>query len=72
MQEKGGWIYIMTNRPSGVLYIGVTADLVRRVYELRTGAVKSFSKKYNLARLVYFERHEDILIAIARENAMKK
>jgi putative endonuclease len=72
MEPKGGWVYIMTNRPNGVLYIGVTADLIRRVYEHRTGAVKSFSKKYNLERLVYFERHEEILLAIAREKAMKK
>ncbi len=72
MQEKGGWVYVMTNRPFGVLYIGVTADLVRRAYEHRTGAVISFSKKYNLERLVYFERHEEIVSAIAREKAMKK
>jgi len=72
MEPKGGWVYIMTNRPFGVLYIGVTADLIRRVYEHRTGAVKSFSKEYNLSRLVYFERHEEILLAIAREKAMKK
>jgi putative endonuclease len=72
MEPKGGWVYIMTNRPFGVLYIGVTADLIRRAYEHRTGAAKSFSKRYNLARLVYFERHEDILMAIAREKAMKK
>jgi len=72
MEPKGGWVYIMTNRPFGVLYIGVTADLIRRAYEHRTGAVKSFSKRYNLARLVYFERHEEIRMAIAREKAMKK
>ena len=67
----GGWVYIMTNRPDGVLYIGVTSDLVRRVYEHRAGVIAGFTKRYGLKRLVYFERHEEILAAIAREKAMK-
>jgi putative endonuclease len=72
MRQKGGWVYIMTNRPGGVLYIGVTSDLVRRVSEHRAGETKSFTQNYWLSRLVYFERHEEILDAIAREKAMKK
>jgi putative endonuclease len=68
---KGGWIYIMTNRPNGTLYIGVTNDIVRRTYEHRTGIGSAFTKRYRLHRLVYFERHEDILGAIQRETNMK-
>ncbi|MDR3521705.1 MAG: GIY-YIG nuclease family protein [Acidocella sp.] len=72
MHQKGGWIYIMTNQPNGILYIGVTADLVRRVSEHRAGDIAGFTKTYGLKRLVYFERHDDISAAIARESAMKK
>jgi len=67
----GGWIYIMTNRPNGTLYIGVTADLGRRVWEHREGVVDGFTKRYGLKRLVYAERHEDIRTAIQREKTMK-
>jgi putative endonuclease len=52
----GGWVYILTNRPNGILYVGVTNDLVRRVFEHRSGFVESFTKRYGLKRLVYFER----------------
>jgi putative endonuclease len=72
MKQRGGWVYIMTNRPNGVLYVGVTSDLVRRVYEHREGLVKGFTKTYGLKTLVYFEEHEDILSAITREKALKK
>ena len=67
----GGWVYIMTNRANGVLYVGVTSDLVRRVWEHREGIVDGFTKQYGLKRLVYFERHEDIQTAIQREKTMK-
>jgi putative endonuclease len=69
---KGGWVYIMTNRPNGTLYIGVTNDIVRRTYEHRTGAVDGFTKRYGLHRLVYFERHEDIRSAIQQEKNIKE
>ncbi len=62
----------MTNRPNGVLYIGVTADLIRRVSEHRLTETKSFTQRYWLKRLVYFERYEEIVDAIAREKVMKK
>jgi putative endonuclease len=70
--EKGGWVYIVTNRPNGVLYTGVTADLVRRISEHRAGEIESFSKRHDCKRLVHFERHDEIVPAIAREKAMKK
>jgi putative endonuclease len=53
--SKGGYIYILSNRPDGILYLGVTNDLIRRVYEHREGAVKGFSKTHGLKRLVYYE-----------------
>jgi putative endonuclease len=68
---KGGWVYIMTNRPNGMLYIGVTNDIARRVYEHRTGIGSRFTSRYGLSRLAYFERHDDILAAIQREKNMK-
>jgi putative endonuclease len=68
---KGGWVYIMTNRPNGTLYVGVTADLARRAYEHRSGAVDGFTRQYGLTRLVYAEPHDDIREAIRREKAIK-
>ncbi len=66
-----GWVYVMTNRPNGTLYVGVTADLVRRVWEHREGAVDGFTKTYGLKLLVFFEHHESIVEAIRREKAIK-
>jgi putative endonuclease len=68
---KGGYVYVMSNRPNGTLYVGVTADVLRRVYEHRMGAVAGFTQQYGLNRLVYFERHEEIVSAIRREKAIK-
>jgi putative endonuclease len=65
------WVYIMTNRPNSVLYTGVTADLARRVYEHRCGLVDGFTAKYRLLRLVYYEQHNEILLAIQREKNIK-
>jgi putative endonuclease len=67
----GGWVYIVTNRPDGTLYVGVTANLPRRAHEHRSGIVEGFSKRYGLTRLVYAERHEDIQDAIRREKTIK-
>ena len=67
----GGWVYIVTNKPRGTLYVGVTADLARRAWEHREGQVEGFTKKYRLKRLVYAERHDDIERAIQREKLIK-
>jgi putative endonuclease len=67
----GGWVYIMTNRPNGTLYTGVTADIARRAYEHREGLCKGFTKRYALTRLVWFEFHDEITAAIQRESNMK-
>ena len=68
---KGGWVYIMTNRPNGTLYVGVTNDLGRRAWEHRTGRIEGFTRRYGLKRLVWAERHDDIRTAIRREKTMK-
>jgi putative endonuclease len=66
------WIYILTNRPDGTLYVGVTNDLVRRIHEHRSGEADGFTKRYSLKRLVYFEQHDTIALAIQREKNMKR
>ena len=68
----GGWLYIMTNRPNGTLYVGVTADLPQRVWQHRCGAIEGFTKRHGLKRLVYAERYEDVREAIRREKAIKR
>ena len=67
----GGWVYIMTNKVRGVLYIGVTADLPARIMQNRTSKGSEFCRRYGLDRLVHVEPFPDIHTAIAREKAMK-
>ena len=67
----GGFVYIMSNRRDGTLYIGVTSDLVRRVFEHRNGVIAGFTQQHVLKRLVYYERFDDIRSAIQREKNMK-
>ncbi len=66
------YVYILTNARRGVLYTGVTNDLVRRVFEHREHRADGFTNKYGVTRLVYFEPHETALEAIAREKALKR
>ena len=61
----------MNNKKNGVLYIGVTNNLLRRVWEHKEGILKGFTEKYKLKNLVYYEFHEDILSAIQREKHLK-
>jgi putative endonuclease len=68
---KGAWVYIMTNRPNGTLYTGVTSDLAKRVWEHREGIADSFTKRHGLKRLVFVERYEHIRTAIQCERNMK-
>ena len=70
--QQGGWVYIMTNGPNGILYIGVTSNLPQRIWQHREGVVEGFTEKYGLKRLVYIEPYPTIQEAIAREKAMKK
>jgi putative endonuclease len=67
----GGYVYIVTNRRNGTLYVGVTSDLPRRAFEHREGVIDGFTKRYGLKRLVYYEDFDDIRDAIQREKNMK-
>ncbi len=67
---KGGFVYILASK-SGVLYTGVTRGLDIRMLQHRFKIVEGFTKKYNVSRLMYYERHPDIRAAIAREKQIK-
>lgn len=69
---KSYWVYILSNKKLGTLYIGVTNDLHRRLYEHKNKLIEGFSKRYDLTKLVYFEETSDINSAIAREKQLKK
>jgi putative endonuclease len=66
------YVYMLASRRNGTLYIGVTSNLVRRVYEHRSEAVSSFTQEYQVKRLAWYEVHEDIQSAITREKQLKK
>jgi putative endonuclease len=64
-------VYILTNKKNGVLYVGVTNDIERRIAEHKQKIYRGFSSRYNLRKLVYFERFDDPTSAIAREKQLK-
>ena len=66
------FVYMLASKPHGTLYIGVTNDLVRRVYEHRTNAVEGFTKRFDVKTLVYFEEAATAESAIMREKQLKK
>ena len=66
------YVYILASRRDGAIYVGITNDLVRRVYEHRIKAVPGFTTKYNITRLVWFEIYDDPVSAISREKELKK
>jgi putative endonuclease len=68
----GYYVYILASRKDGAMYIGVTNDIVRRIYEHRTKAIPGFTAKYNITRLVWFEIYDDPVSAISREKELKK
>ena len=65
------YVYMMTNEYNNVIYIGVTNDLARRVYEHKSGLIEGFTKQYNVHKLVWFESCHDVKMAIAREKQLK-
>ena len=66
------YVYILASHNNKLIYVGVTNNLLRRIKEHETGFNDSYTKKYNIHKLVYFEQTEDIYIAIAREKQIKK
>jgi putative endonuclease len=72
MKEHNYYVYILTRERNSVFYVGVTNNLIRRVYEHKEGMIAGFTKKYNVKMLVYYEHFNDIKAAICREKAMKK
>jgi len=72
MKDHFYFTYLLANRPGGTLYVGVTNDLVRRTMQHRDGSASSFTKRYRVHRLVYYEAHTDVVAAIRREKNLKK
>jgi len=72
MITKQPCVYILSSQRNGTLYIGVTSDLIRRVWEHKNNLVEGFTKKYGVHQLVYFEFHDDMVSAITREKQIKK
>lgn len=70
--QKQFYVYILTNKVNGTLYVGMSNDIIRRVYEHRQKLVEGFSKKYSLDQLVYYECFNTAMDAIQREKQVKK
>jgi putative endonuclease len=69
---KQYYVYILAGKKNGTLYVGVTGDLVRRIYEHKQNLIDGFTRKYNVHDLVYYEIHQGIEEAITREKQIKK
>ena len=69
---KAPCVYILANKPNGTLYIGVTSNLVQRVWQHKNDLVEGFSKRYGVHRLVWYEAHESMESAIMREKMLKR
>ena len=72
MRERSPCVYMLASKKNGTLYIGVTSDLMKRVWEHKNDLVEGFTKDYGVHRLVYFEMLEDMESAIQREKQLKK
>ncbi len=70
--SKDYYVYVLTNDNNNVMYIGITNDLKRRVYEHKSNIIEGFTKKYHVHKLVYYEITTDVNSAIAREKQLKK
>ena len=72
MMEKRFYVYMLASKRNGTLYLGVTSDIVKRVWQHKNGLAEGFTKKYGIKRLVYYEIHEDAENAMKREKQLKK
>ena len=72
MKENNYYVYLLTRERNSVFYVGVTNNLIRRVYEHKEGLIAGFTKKYNVKMLAYYEQFNDIESAINREKVIKK
>ena len=72
MTEKAYYVYILTNWNNKVMYVGITNNLERRIYEHKEKVVKGFTEKYNVNKLVFYEQTSDIAEALNREKEIKK
>ncbi len=70
--NEAAYVYILASQPYGTLYVGVTSDLVKRIWEHKNGFVDGFTKEYGIKRLVWYEQHASIVEAIAREKRIKR
>jgi putative endonuclease len=70
--DKTSYVYILASRPYGTIHIGVTSDLIRRIWQHKEGFVAGFTRKYNVHSLVWHEVHTDIIAAITREKQIKE
>ncbi len=70
--ENCYWVYIVTNKPYGTLYTGLTANLPRRIHEHRNKIIEGFTKKYGLDKLVYYEEYPTFQDAVEREKKLKR
>ena len=69
--ENRYYVYILASKRNGTLYIGVTSNLIKRIYEHKNNLIEGFTKKYNIHNLVYYEITEDVNSAITREKQLK-
>ena len=69
---KKSYVYILASQHNGTLYIGVTANLIKRIWEHKTKLARGFTSKYSVNKLVYYEEHQEINIAIQREKRLKE
>lgn len=72
MNTKQYYVYILTNKKYGILYTGVTSDLIKRIHQHKAGTMDGFTKKYQIKKLVYYEIHTEIEHAIIREKRIKR
>jgi len=70
--DRTYYTYIMASQRNGTLYVGVTSDLIKRVYEHKNNLAEGFTSKYDVHQLVYFEQHLDVTVAIRREKRLKE